>query len=624
MTCRESALSMLERGRVPLPLHHPVDGACSCGDPKCGVSIGKHPTIMDWANCCPTRDEVERWYDKDPDANVGMLCGKVSGIVVLDIDTRSGGIDSFNRLKNVPKTRIVKTGGGGWHYYFAYPNGGATVRSRSKIPGYPGLEVKSDGTQVVAPPSLHASGTRYAFDNNLPLAPWPMDLVPGEEKPPLVVPATAPEGTRHATLLSIAGALRRPGMSPGVILAALRAYNLESCVPLHDDEDVQRIARDIGAKPPDEKAAASLAQNGEEPSAPDDLAYANAAILASDLYDMDIPEPESLLGDGLLIRGTIGLLYGKPGLGKSFLLLQLALALAQGTPWLGISTKPTPTGVFCLEIMRFHLRKRLHAISGGSRHGHDRLPLLARDDMPVRMNLADPACMTLIERFIEKYELGAVIIDPLSRAQPGDVSKDIDMGPVMDNLDALTAKTKCACVIGHHDRKSQGGQNQDDEMDAAKGSGRLLQDPNLAIHVLKKEKLVRLTVTKTNFGVSPDPIWLSRSDTGLLLVTDSPDSKTKHAEKRRAEIKTILLNNAPTPLRLAEIAEIGQFLTVDEKPVSSDVIYNDIKALMAKDGLLATGGNRDRRYFYSEDRRIDVGTNTQVIAKTVDTGNLGI
>jgi hypothetical protein len=86
--------------------------------------------------------------------------------VVLDIDPRNDGGDSLSELEKLhgalPEAPTVQTGGGGQHYYFSRPAVKGGLKGRS---GYRhGIDIKSDGGYVVAPPSLHASGQEYTWD----------------------------------------------------------------------------------------------------------------------------------------------------------------------------------------------------------------------------------------------------------------------------------------------------------------------------------------------------------------------------------------------------------------------------------------------------------------------------
>ena len=84
-------------------------------------------------------------------ANIGIATGKASGVVVIDVDPRAGGYVELSkliaRLGKLPKGPTAFTGGRGLHLYFKYP--GHKLRGKAAE----GIDVKSDGGYVVAPPS---------------------------------------------------------------------------------------------------------------------------------------------------------------------------------------------------------------------------------------------------------------------------------------------------------------------------------------------------------------------------------------------------------------------------------------------------------------------------------------
>ncbi len=88
-----------------------------------------------------------------PEANVGVATG--DGLVVLDVDPRHGGDRSLIELEEGHGdvvTLAARTGGGGVHLYL---EGDLPARNSFR----PGLDLKGSGGFVVAPPSLHKSGT---------------------------------------------------------------------------------------------------------------------------------------------------------------------------------------------------------------------------------------------------------------------------------------------------------------------------------------------------------------------------------------------------------------------------------------------------------------------------------
>ena len=139
----------------------------------------KRPAINDWPNEASIDEaRIRSWWEAYTVGgvlpNVGLLTGKKSGVVVLDVDPRNGGDKHIEELlawlkskhdQCVP-TAIVKTGGGGTHFYFKRTPEILYLRSRSGQKGIrDGIELKSDDpTMVVLPPSVHQSGAAYTWE----------------------------------------------------------------------------------------------------------------------------------------------------------------------------------------------------------------------------------------------------------------------------------------------------------------------------------------------------------------------------------------------------------------------------------------------------------------------------
>lgn len=105
-------------------------------------------------------EEIEECFGKN--SNIAIVTGKISNIIVLDIDPRNGGDETLKGLK-IPDTVTAETGGGGLHFYFKYPEGFDKISPFSNTKEYPGVDLKADGGYIVGEPSLHPSGERYKF-----------------------------------------------------------------------------------------------------------------------------------------------------------------------------------------------------------------------------------------------------------------------------------------------------------------------------------------------------------------------------------------------------------------------------------------------------------------------------
>jgi Bifunctional DNA primase/polymerase, N-terminal len=194
---RDAALGYASRGIPVLPLHYPlphrgdlqpVPGdqppglgtGCSCRDPGCS-QVGKHPLGalvphgVKHATC--NRARVLAWWTRHPQANIGLACGH--RFDVLDVDGPAGA-HAIRELAAahglVSSGPLVRTGGGGWHFYLA-PTGLGNVRPRD----VEHVDWRGRGGYVVAPPSRHASGHPYQWvagrDLDSPPGPVPAVLL---------------------------------------------------------------------------------------------------------------------------------------------------------------------------------------------------------------------------------------------------------------------------------------------------------------------------------------------------------------------------------------------------------------------------------------------------------------
>ncbi|MBI2918542.1 MAG: bifunctional DNA primase/polymerase [Chloroflexi bacterium] len=110
----------------------------------------------------PTDREIRFWWRSWPGANIAVVTGMLSGVMVLDCDRKSGGPASLDALfaegKRLPLGPVVRTARGGSHFYFAARPG---VGSRAGIlndRGLPGLDFRGDPGLAVLPPSRTPAG----------------------------------------------------------------------------------------------------------------------------------------------------------------------------------------------------------------------------------------------------------------------------------------------------------------------------------------------------------------------------------------------------------------------------------------------------------------------------------
>jgi hypothetical protein len=222
---------------------------------------GKRPLIRwqiyQYRRADPT--EIGEWFGRWPEANIAVVTGVISHLVVMDLDPRHGAEASLDRLQEEhgPLTETVeaRSGGGGRHLYFAHP--GEMTRNRVGI--FPGIDLRGDGGYVVAPPSMHACGEPYCWTCSpesvrvAPLPEWLLNQVSDERVRPghsladwrALLREGVAEGQRNNTIASLAGHLLWHGVDPEVAMELLLCWNQARCRPPLDADEVVRTVESI-------------------------------------------------------------------------------------------------------------------------------------------------------------------------------------------------------------------------------------------------------------------------------------------------------------------------------------------------------------------------------------------
>lgn len=120
------------------------------------IGLDKKP-LVEWKEYQlrkPTKEEIAGWCAALKPVGIGIVTGKISDVAVLDID-----LGADTRELHLPPTPSVKTGGGGWHYYYKLPSGGIQSHNGFRHK----MDFKAEGGYVIAPPSLHGSGKHYEW-----------------------------------------------------------------------------------------------------------------------------------------------------------------------------------------------------------------------------------------------------------------------------------------------------------------------------------------------------------------------------------------------------------------------------------------------------------------------------
>ena len=393
---------------------------------------------------------IKNWWSKTPQANIGIPTGRRSGFDALDIDYRHGGKDSLDELEQaygpLPPTRITMTGGGGEHRLFAHHD-----RLRNATGRKPGIDIRAEGGYVIAPPSLHASGQRYAWHeeghiNSVALATWPPRLIAwlidpldrSKAGPPSNDPIV--EGSRNTTLTCIAGRWRGEGHDESYILDQLLIVNQSRCQPPLPEREVRSIASSIGRYPPNVRASNPKVESTSGAPSADGFDLDALHCMA----DVKATAVDWLWQDRIPL-GMLTILEGNPGTGKSFLTHALAAAISKGRPLPLQDARPPADALLltCEDAIAHTIKPRLEGLGADQDRIHVYEESLPLDDQGVE------ALETLVKALPTPQ---LVIIDPITAFLPPkmDIHRANDVRSVLSALSRLAARRRCAIVIIRH------------------------------------------------------------------------------------------------------------------------------------------------------------------------------
>lgn len=320
----------------------------------------------------------------------------------------------------------------------------------------------------------------------------------------------------------------------------------------------------------------TLLNRENTPTAPEDLAADKhhisplcdpAKIRVSEFLDNE-PLPRAWLLDKLLPCGVVGLLAAGGGTGKSFLLLQLAICIATGRPFLGLSvSSPGSVLLICGEDERDELHRRLWQIVSfmrdqegftaddqaaigehlyvASRVGEDNLLTTVVDGQAIRTDIVQR-----IELTAEQIpNLKLIGLDPASRFRGGDENNNDHATRFVEAAESLRSVTGATVLILHHMSKDglragteqlraeslRGASALLDGVRWAAGMATLCKDKAKEYHVDSDDakNYVRLDVVKNNYGSPWDGLWLRRQNGGVLVPERLMTGKEKKQQDKR-------------------------------------------------------------------------------------------
>lgn len=432
--------------------------------------------------------KIKEWFESDPAMNYGVATG--AGAIVLDVDTKGGkpGLSSLEALEigfDLPESYRVETPSGGVHVYLKVSE---QHRNRvDSIPDFPAIDVRADGGYVVGPGSVVGGKTYVARPG--PIAP----AGPGVEqlllrsapdhslatsKEPIVeldLPAhvdmaieylanRAPEATEGAggneTTYQVAARCREYGLSQEKTLdVMLDHWNEQKAFPAWLPADLQTVVANAykyatgawgGGTPAGEFEPVDLGEDETPPKSSKAPKWVFETI-----GDLRRLPPVKWLVKDWIPENSSGIVYGKWGSGKSFLMFDLAFHLAYGMGhWHGAALPGEPKRVLVLAREGHQgFTARADAFKRFRQIDEDQEGLVF---MRTPISFLDDQQFKSFAAALAKQEPGfdLILVDTVARVLPGmDMSTPENITKFTERCAELTQATGATTIGVHHQNK---------------------------------------------------------------------------------------------------------------------------------------------------------------------------
>lgn len=454
----------------------------------------KRPRIDEWQHRASKDPNIVReFWRQNPKAGIGVCCG-LSDLAVIDVDPRNGGQETLARLEAERGSvwdhdcAIARSGGGGWHYFFKAPEG---VRLPAKLG--PGVDLLSGPHYVVLEPSIHPeSGQPYRWEKGAsPLTMRELPELPEAWWTPLATDTTLPADPADALAnlppqpLDDTAENRERVTSAAAALSAdvdypewMRSVFAILSTGLPDAVEIAREWSATAGDRFDDRAFDTLVdsykderRHGGDLIGPgtlfhlakqagwtdpkprkstrvDDLGATFRVIPAHEFISAG---PVSWLVRSLIQRDGLGVIFGEPGSGKTFVVLDLSGAVALGTDWRGLKVTGGPV-VYIAAEGAGGFRKRMQALALHHGVNLEDLPLGVIADAPNLLRDDDKA---LARAIAAAGGASLIVVDTLASVTPGGNENSAeDMGAVIGRCKRLQAETGAFVLLVHHSGKN--------------------------------------------------------------------------------------------------------------------------------------------------------------------------
>ena len=215
---------------------------------------------------------------------------------------------------------------------------------------------------------------------------------------------------------------------------------------------------------------------------------------ASEMLKAVIAKPDEIVKGMLSLRSTM--IYGGGSkTNKTFALLDLAISVAAGVPWLDLETTQGRVLYLDFELDDYQFQKRVDAISNAKDVSGELLESLVVWNLRGHAKCIKDLAPHIMQH-VQDGEYKLIIIDPIYKVL-GDRDENSagDINSLMNELEAIAVNAGAAIVVGHH--FSKGGQSGKESMDRISGSGVFARSPDAIVIITKHEQEDVYTIETT-------------------------------------------------------------------------------------------------------------------------------
>ncbi len=435
-----------------------------------GSKFGKDP----YAQASRDPEIIRAWWEKTPAANIAIAGGQ--GHLWIDRDPRNGGDDSLLELEielgPLPDTFTQSTPGDGEHYAFSVPYDLASHNAFR-----PGIDIKCFHGFVAGLGSKRAKypNKTYTIKHDLPVAPLPQSWIDALSRPiekptpnfelpkineaaaikdAIEYLATAPEAIEgaggDAVTFQVAARLKDFGLSVDQTIELMYSPHwFDGCGWAIDELGVKvRNAYLYGQNPIGSARPEVIFEEIAESPAPHKHQLLHHTDREPDLQAVD-------LVDGFLSPNSLAAIVGPSNVGKTFLALDMAFAIAQGTPWLGrYDVLQGPAVYLALESSEEEIARRMKSYRSNYPNAQSAPLYYAARALDLSHSAASGWEFVLASIASLPAPPAIIVIDTVARALAGaDENSAKDMGAFIKACDKLRERTKSCVLLIHHTGK---------------------------------------------------------------------------------------------------------------------------------------------------------------------------